>query len=468
MPCAPSAVPSRLVDGVNLINASIPADSPFRCWIDQPSTHRLSTARIVIRGWCYHRSGESVRAIRARLGGRVFPGHYGDPRPDVAQAFGGEAGSARPAYEIAVTLPGGRATCVVEAQLADTAWHHVQTLTVETDRAVAFRERVRWLLFWLQAWRGRRDAWDALPRADQEFLVATARHRGWFNLELAPQHPPRPVTLETFPAGRLAPDRLPRLAVVTPSFQQAAFLEQTMQSVLGQTGVPLEYIVQDGGSNDGSREILQRHAGRLAYWESAPDKGQADAIVRGFQHATGGPDDLMMYLNSDDLLMPGAARYVAEYFARHPEVDAVYGHRVIIDDDGKEVGRWLSPRTACDDLRFQDLVPQETLFWRRRIWDRVGGIDRSFRFAMDWDLLLRFQAAGARIVRLPWFLGLFRVHPQQKSQAWMEKVGIPEMDALRARALGREPTDEELQTSMRRAQFDSALVYALWRRGWRV
>ena len=149
-------------------------------------------------------------------------------------------------------------------------------------------------------------------------------------------------------------------------------------------------------------------------------------------------------------------------------MDAVYGHRVLIDPQGREVGRWFSPRRSCDDLRLQDLVPQETLFWRRRIWDRVGGVDPSFHFAVDWDLLLRFAGAGARIGRLPWFLGLFRIHPLQKSQARMEELGIPEMDRLRRRSLGRTPSREELDAGMQRAVVDSALLRSWMGRGWRM
>jgi hypothetical protein len=141
---------------------------------------------------------------------------------------------------------------------------------------------------------------------------------------------------------------------------------------------------------------------------------------------------------------------------------------VLIDAAGDEVGRWITPRQRSDDLRLVDHVPQETLFWRRRIWDRVGGIDPSFHFALDWDLLLRFKAADARIVRLPWFLGGFRVHAQQKTSTWLQEHGIPEMSALRLRTLERAPSDAEIQRVSRRAQLDSALAKALLQRGWRV
>ena len=95
--------------------------------------------------------------------------------------------------------------------------------------------------------------------------------------------------------------------------------------------------------------------------------------------------------------------------ARHPEVDVIYGHRIIIDEADRDVGRWIMPRHDAATLEWIDYVPQETLFWRKKVWDRAGGIDRSFQFALDWDLLLRFQKAGARMVRLPYFLGAFRI-----------------------------------------------------------
>jgi glycosyltransferase involved in cell wall biosynthesis len=267
---------------------------------------------------------------------------------------------------------------------------------------------------------------------------------------------------------RLPVDRLPRVTIVTPSFQQGAFIEDTIRSVLDQRGVHIDYIVQDGGSTDGSVDVIRRHAAQLAHWETESDSGQAAAVIRGFSHVANDPDDVMMYLNSDDILMRDAVRFVAEFFAQHPEVDVVYGHRILIDEAGAEIGRWLTPRPAFIDLRLHDFIPQETLFWRRRIWDRIGGLDPSFAFALDWDLLLRFQAAGARFARLPWFLAAFRVHPAQKTNRCLEEVGIAEMEALRQRTLGRSATHDELHLAMRSAQFDSALVCALWRREWRI
>jgi len=241
-----------------------------------------------------------------------------------------------------------------------------------------------------------------------------------------------------------------------------------MTSVLDQNGVDIDYIIEDGGSTDGSVDIVRRYEARLAHAHSGPDTGQADAIATGFARRPGAPSDLMMFLNADDLMLPGVARFVSEYFATHPEIDVLFGHRVLLNEDGLEVGRWFTPRSASLGLSFHDLIPQETLFWRRRIWHRVGGIDPTLQFAVDWDLLLRFQAAGARFARVPWFLGGFRIHAGQKTQVRWNEVGLPEIQALRRRTLGRAPTADELHASMRRAQVDSALVCAAFQRGRRI
>jgi hypothetical protein len=231
------------------------------------------------------------------------------------------------------------------------------------------------------------------------------------------------------------PKTWPRISIVTPCFNSARFLEATIQSVLEQHYPDLEYIVQDGGSSDGSASILQRYAPILSHCESRRDAGQANAVNLGFRHASG---EIMAFLNADDLLLPGALRYVGSFFARNPEVDVVYGHRVLIEERGQEIGRWVLPRHDDEILSWADYVPQETLFWRRHIWERAGGhMDESFQFALDWDLLLRFRAAGARFVRLPRFLAAFRVHPGQKTAAQMAEVGAQEMDRLRERCHGR-------------------------------
>ncbi len=246
------------------------------------------------------------------------------------------------------------------------------------------------------------------------------------------QYAPRQVRYEIFPQP--VRKSLPRIAIVTPSFMQGPYLEQTIRSVVEQDYPSLAYTVQDGGSTDQSVEIIKRYAGRLATWASHPDSGQTRAIITGFEKISG---EIMAWLNSDDLLVPGALRFVGEYFARHPNVDAIYGNRILINEHDQEIARWVLPPHDAEVARVVSCVPQETLFWRSALWDEVGGLDPSFRLSMDWDLVLRFQTAGARIVRIPYFLGCFRYHSRQKTSAQMESLGAEEVAYLRWREHGR-------------------------------
>ena len=443
--------------------------SSLRSWIDEPRAASVDSPSLCVRGWCFDEANRPVTAVRARVGRKVFEGRGGLPRPDVQAALSGPPESARSGFSVCVRVGSAETLVRLEARVGgDKSWREFQTISLRGPAGSLLAHRLRMIRFRWEAVLGRPGALGRLTAAERRFVLARIDENGGHPLRLSPHYAPRPVEPERFPEPRLSPERLPRVAVVTPSFQHGRFLEATLLSVLEQPGVRLDYIIEDGGSTDGSVDIISRYAPRLSHWTSGADRGQADALRRGFARTIGGPDDIMAYLNSDDLFMPGTVRFVAEYFARHPQVDVVYGHRVLIDDGGSEVGRWLVPRRSNDDLRLFDLIPQETLFWRRRIYERIGGIDASFGFAVDWDLLLRFAAAGARFERLPWFLGLFRLHPAQKSQALLEKVGIPEMDALRERNFGSTPPRADLVAGMERAQLDSTVVAEWMRRGWRL
>jgi hypothetical protein len=441
----------------------------LRSWIDEPGDAPVDSPSLCVRGWCFDEADRPVTAGRACVGRKVFAGRGRMPRPDVQAALSGPPESARSGFSVCVRLGSAETLVRLEARVGeDPSWREFQRINLKGPRDSLLSHRLRMIRFRWESGLGRPGALGRLTAAERRFVLARIDENGGHPLRLSPHYAPRPVAPERFPKPGLSAERLPRIAVVTPSFQHGRFLEATLLSVLDQPGVRLDYIVEDGGSADGSVEIISRYAPRLSHWASGADQGQADALRRGFARTEGGPDDVMAYLNSDDLFMPGALRFVAEYFAKHPQVDVVYGHRVLIDDGGSEVGRWLVPRRTNDDLRLFDLIPQETLFWRRRIYQKVGGIDASFGFAVDWDLLLRFADAGARFQRLPWFLGLFRLHPAQKSQALLEKVGIPEMDALRERNFGRTPPREEMVAAMERAQLDSTVVAEWMRRGWRL
>jgi hypothetical protein len=265
-------------------------------------------------------------------------------------------------------------------------------------------------------------------------------------LGLDPQYAPRPLRVPCRYLAARPPRPAPRISIVTPSFNQGAFIEQTICSVLSQGYPNLEYVVRDGGSTDGTTEALERYRPRLTRVVSEPDGGQADAINKGFAQCSG---EIMAYLNSDDLLLPGALAHVASFFARHPEVDAVYGHRVVIDAHSRDIGMWVLPAHRDWVVKLQDFIPQETLFWRRSAWELAGALfDTNLRCAIDWDFLLRLVNRQARLVRLPRFLGAFRSHPAQKTTAHA-KTALAEAAHLRARQHGRELQTDEIEHALR-------------------
>lgn len=256
-------------------------------------------------------------------------------------------------------------------------------------------------------------------------------------------HAPRPLAIPDSYARAQPPHDPPLISIVTPSFNQASFLERTVRSVLDQGYPRLEYIVQDGGSTDGSVDVLRRYGDRLTAWDSRSDRGQAHAVNLGMQQTTG---SIMAYLNSDDLLLPGSLAAVSRFFTDNPDIDVVYGHRVLIDDHDREIGRWILPPHDDEAIKYTDFIPQETMFWRRRAWDAVGGqFDESFRFALDWDIILRFRQAGLRFARLPRFLGAFRISAAQKTNSWWLPVGRREVDRLLDRVLGYTPDSSTIR-----------------------
>ncbi len=276
-------------------------------------------------------------------------------------------------------------------------------------------------------------------------------------------YPPIPLKVPEWYTSLPALVSPPTLSIVTPSFNQADYLERTVKSVLDQHYPALEYIIQDGGSTDDTPLILEHYQDRVAHFESKKDKGQAHALNLGFARASG---EIMAWLNSDDLLLPGTLNYVANFFAKHPKVDVVYGHRVLIDENDGEIGRWILPPHDGKVLLWADYIPQETLFWRRRIWEKAGGcLDESFQFALDWELLLRFQAVGVKMVRLPHFLGAFRVHAIQKTSTQMGEMGKEEMDRLRQRSHGRSVSSLEINRHIRPYLARSVVYHKLYRLG---
>ncbi|HEY8751075.1 MAG TPA: glycosyltransferase family 2 protein [Tepidisphaeraceae bacterium] len=215
----------------------------------------------------------------------------------------------------------------------------------------------------------------------------------------------------------------PRISIVTPSYNQAPYIGWTVRSVLLQRYSNLEYIVMDGGSTDGTQEVLEPYRERFAHYLSEKDNGQSDAVARGFERSTG---EIMAYLNSDDMLAPGALQYVADFFRHNPKVDAIYSHRCTVDEHNKAISYWILPRHSNYLMKRWDLIPQETCFWRRRLFEKCGNIDPQFRFALDYDLFLRYMNGG-RFARVNRFLGAFRYHSTAKTATLLHDVGQAEI-----------------------------------------
>ncbi|MCC7206310.1 MAG: glycosyltransferase [Anaerolineae bacterium] len=232
----------------------------------------------------------------------------------------------------------------------------------------------------------------------------------------------------------------PKISIVTPSYQQGPYLEACIRSVLDQGYPNLEYIVMDGGSSDGSADILRQYDGQLAFWASEKDAGQADAINKGFAHATG---SIMGWLNSDDTLLPRALERIAHVFMAEPETHVVCGHRKVIDRNGAPRGDFFCEMPVPFVLQRLCVVPQETCYWRRGVYDRIGPLDASLHFALDYEYWQRMLAAGYRFRLIHRFLGGFRLHEESKTST-LDAVRTRELGIIYRRYLKRETTETEL------------------------
>jgi glycosyltransferase involved in cell wall biosynthesis len=204
----------------------------------------------------------------------------------------------------------------------------------------------------------------------------------------------------------------PLVTIVTPSFNQAAFIEETINSVLNQSYDPIEYLVIDGGSTDGSVEILKRYEGRLR-WISEPDQGQGDAINKGFRLAKG---SLLGWLNADDLLYPNAVSTIVTHFRTNPASAFVYGDALAIDRQGHAYGRRTHVAPCNFDLLLHqgDFIVQPSAFWRAELWQKIGELDLAWRYVLDYDYWLRV-AQKYDLAYIPQFLSKERLYASAKT-----------------------------------------------------
>jgi glycosyltransferase involved in cell wall biosynthesis len=271
------------------------------------------------------------------------------------------------------------------------------------------------------------------------------------------------------------------ISIVTPSFQQGRFLEDALRSVLDQS-VDLEYVVIDGGSTDGSVDVIERYQDRLTVWRSEPDRGQYDAINKGFQLTKG---EIMGWLNADDFYAPNALSIVEDIFGRFPQVEWLTSTFAASANARGQIHSIRGVPVYDRDAFFRgfnlpvlgehtsNFIPQESTFWRRSLWERVGGsVDASLEFAGDFDLWARFYGEaelwGVRAV-----IGVLRLQPEQKSRVGFESYIAEAERVLLERGGGRYSGSERTArrllarrlTNMRIWRFPTIVRQPLERRG---
>lgn len=219
----------------------------------------------------------------------------------------------------------------------------------------------------------------------------------------------------------------PLVSIITPSFNQARFLEATIKSVLEQDYPRIEYIIVDGGSADNSVDVIKKYEDRLAWWVSEKDKGQTDAINKGFNRASG---DILAWINSDDTYNPGAVAQAVKYLVEHLEVGLVYADCDFIDEEGRVIGKFNAAQTDYRRLREGYVhIPQQTMFFRAKYWKELGPLDLSFYFAMDYDLWTRIAARAPFKYLAGHTWANFRIHDFGKTtsaddRCWPEMIRV--------------------------------------------
>lgn len=257
----------------------------------------------------------------------------------------------------------------------------------------------------------------------------------------------------------------PTISIITPSYNQAVYIEATIQSVVAQNYPHLEHLIIDGGSTDGTLSILQKY--HHLNWISEPDIGQANAINKGFKKSTG---EIVAWLNSDDIYLPGVLHRVAEFFNTYPHIDIIYGDYHLIDQHSNVLLRKQEIPFDYNILLYGlDYISQPTTFFRRSVFERVGYLDETLHYGLDWEYWLRLADNGCQFAHLPYYLAATRWHTDAKTL-----VAPPEMyaehEAIRMKYWSKfrfkSPSQQKLYTAWlnKRYRFKRQLLKILLRR----
>jgi glycosyltransferase involved in cell wall biosynthesis len=240
----------------------------------------------------------------------------------------------------------------------------------------------------------------------------------------------------------------PRISVVTPSLNQADFIGDTLESVLGQRGVQYEYLVLDGGSTDGTVQVIEPVADRLAFFRSCPDRGQAAAINEGFARSKG---DILCWLNSDDMLLPGTLAFISQSLDP-AEPQLIFGNYLcFVQGRADSFGSDVRNCAARWDLRYSNYIGQPAAFWTRRLWELAGPLDETLNWVFDWDWLLRAQKVATRFEAVNRYLAVYRIHKAAKF-ATLTDASVAEVAEVLRRHAGEEAARVSEQIWTRRAR----------------
>jgi glycosyltransferase involved in cell wall biosynthesis len=239
----------------------------------------------------------------------------------------------------------------------------------------------------------------------------------------------------------------PLVSLITPSLNQGEYLEETIRSVLEQDYPRLEYFVIDGGSTDNSLEIIEKYKSRLDYWVSEADQGQSHAINKGLKRAAG---DFLGWINSDDVLLPGAIRRGVEALQAYPDVDVVYGRLERIDEQGRPVPTPILPKDKVvfdrQNMLVECTVNQAGALWRRTIMEKAGLLNEELRYAMDYEYWIRLAIAGGRFLRLDEPVARFRLSKASKTVGQAQQMAEEGMQIIR-RFAGQPGLEAQLRLS---------------------